>query len=78
MTLRSSNFSERQLPTPNDARTASLLPSTARKLLSRKQLIGAERHGQKLLQRHDRVLAELVVHQYRRVGLHDFRQPKRN
>ena len=30
---------------------------------------GTKRHGQKLLQGHDGVLAQLVVHQYRRVGL---------
>lgn len=54
---------------PNEARTASLLRSSTRELLSRQQLIRTKRHGQKLLQRHDRVLAQLVVHQYRRVGL---------
>lgn len=62
-------FSVRQLPTPTKARTVFLLSSTACKLLSGKQLIRTERHGQKLLQRHDRVLAQLVVHQYGRVGL---------
>ena len=62
-------FSVRQLSTPKKARTVLLLSSTACKLLSGKQLIRTERHGQKLLQCHDRVLAQLVVHQYRRVGL---------
>lgn len=62
MMLAPDNLSERQPPTPNKARTASLLCSTARKLLSRKQLIGTKRHGQKLLQGHDSVLAQLVVH----------------
>jgi hypothetical protein len=47
----------------------NLLSSSTRKLLSRKQLIGAERHGQKLLESHDGVLAEFVVHQYGSVGL---------
>ena len=62
-------FSERQPSTPDKAETASLLCSTAGKLLSRQQLVGTKRHGQKLLKGHDRVLAQLVVHQYRRVGL---------
>ena len=68
-----------QTPTnTKEAKAASLLRSTARKLLSRQQLVGPKRHGQKLLQRHDRVLAELVVHQYRRVGLHDRVSQKRS
>jgi len=77
--LRPSNISKRQPPTPNVAKTASLLRSTPRKLLSRKQLIRTKRHGQKLLQRHDCVLAQLVVHQYRCVWLRDLvskRHPK--
>lgn len=67
--LAPDHLSERQPPTLDKAETSSLLCSTARKLLSRKQLIGTKRHGQKLLQGHDGVLAQLVVHQYRRVGL---------
>jgi len=40
-----------------------------RKVLGRQQLIGAKRHGQELLESHDRVFAELVVHQDGSAGL---------
>lgn len=66
------NLSKRLPPAPSKATVILLLRSTARKLLSRQQLIGTKRHRQKLFQGHDRVLAQLVVHQYRRVGLRDY------
>lgn len=40
-----------------------------RKLLSGQQLVGAEGHRQELLESHDRVLAELVVHEDGSAGL---------
>jgi hypothetical protein len=40
-----------------------------RKLFGGQQLVGAERHGQKLLQSHDSVLSELVVHEDGGAGL---------